>query len=61
VDAEDLLEIEFNVCNPLVPNPVSKLVAAIHKSLTSFRQQLKTHKLHLGIHLVLKARAILGG
>jgi hypothetical protein len=61
VDAEDLLKIEFNVCSPLVPNPISKLVATVHKSCTSLGQQLKTHKLHLGLHLVLKSWAILGG
>jgi hypothetical protein len=32
VDEEDLLEIEFNVCCPLVPNSLDKLVATICKS-----------------------------
>jgi hypothetical protein len=32
VDEEDLLEIEFNVCGPLVPNPVGRLIATFFKS-----------------------------
>jgi hypothetical protein len=32
VDEEDFLEIEFNVCGPLVPNPISKLVSTVCKS-----------------------------
>jgi hypothetical protein len=61
VDEEDLLEIECMHPGPLVQNPIDKLAVTVHKSQTSLGQQLKTHKLHLGLHLVLKTRAILGG
>jgi hypothetical protein len=63
VDEEDLLEIEFNICGPLVPNPISKQVGAtLRKSFyTSLGQQLKTHKPLLGLQIVLKSQAILGG
>jgi hypothetical protein len=32
VDEEDLLDIEFTFCGPLVPNLISKLVVTICKS-----------------------------
>jgi hypothetical protein len=32
VDEEDLSEIDFNVCGPLVPNTIVNLVATINKS-----------------------------
>ena len=55
MDEKDLLKIEFIHPGPLVPKPISKLVATIQKSYTSVGQQLKIHKLHLGLHLVLKS------
>jgi hypothetical protein len=58
---KDRHKIEFNICSPLVPNPISKLVATVHKSIASLGQQLKTHKLLLGLHLALKTRALLSG
>jgi hypothetical protein len=38
--------------HPLVLNPIKNQVAAAGKSKTSMGQSLKTHKLHLGNHLV---------
>jgi hypothetical protein len=38
MDEEDLLEIEFIICVPLVPNPIDKLVATAQKALSSLEK-----------------------
>jgi hypothetical protein len=52
VDEEDILDIELIQPATLCPKSNCE---------TSLGQQLKSHKLHLGLHLVLKTGAILGG
>jgi hypothetical protein len=48
VDEEDLLEIDFICCGPLVPNPIYKLVVTAWIALSNLGKLLKRDKLHSG-------------
>jgi hypothetical protein len=59
VDKEDLLQIEFIAQVLLVPSLISKQVVTACQAKYYLGQELKTHKLYLDLHQVLKTRAFL--
>ena len=56
-----LMSIELVVLDPVIPNAIIKQTNMTCKAQTNSWQQLKPHKLHLGLCLVLQPQAILGG